>query len=250
MATDTLIQSFWSQETNPAGEHGGWWGSKSVKPQCCPLQLAVTSSTVLLWGGGVSWGNLATSFVVLCSQQWWPEDLHGIAPASLPGPGISHRGSPYPSVSVVSLLGFAGNMLCNPTQKVRGGKLRKAKRKQPGFVALFLCLECWFTVSCGHMSVLCPCPGHWAQSQLVLPLLQECSLNVFADGSDSHSLIPPFFRLSPAVSSWLQSCVHGFSELFSLHTSPFCSHLTAFRCFNVWISPTCLCIEQESFVEL
>lgn len=71
------------------------------------------------------------------------------------------------TVSVVSVLGFADNVLSNPTltatassgacqlERVRGSKLWEKEGRHPVFIALFLYLECWL-------------PGHWVQLQHLL----------------------------------------------------------------------------------
>ena len=43
---------------------------------------------------------------------------------------------------IVPVLGFADNVLCHLTLKMRGDELWEHKGRQPGSVALFLCLGC------------------------------------------------------------------------------------------------------------
>lgn len=74
---------------------------------------------------------------------------------------------------------------------------------------------------------------HWAQLQCVLRL-ERClchSLGCCMRASTQPSMLPCQLGLRP-----VQDCVWG---------SPFLSFLLAFRCLNVWTSPTCLCVEHR-----
>lgn len=64
--------------------------------------------------------------------------------------------------------GFADNVLCNPTGRVRRGELWEVKERLPGTVAFFPLSECQLPGNHGCNSVFCPYPGPWAQQQLVL----------------------------------------------------------------------------------
>ena len=78
--------------------------------------------------------------------------------------GLVRECSFYPSASVVPLLGFAGNVLCNPTQKVRGGNSGKLRESNQ---ASWFCFSVWkahvcastLTRSLGSVTVCTATPG-------------------------------------------------------------------------------------------
>lgn len=84
--------------------------------------------------------------------------------------------------------------------------------------------------------------------RLYCPLLQVCSVNLFAPSSWRECHPQPNSSLlstetTAVCSGWL-GFICGSLELFSLLTSLVRSHLPTYRWFNVWISQTCLCVEQ------
>lgn len=68
------------------------------------------------------------------------------------------------SISVVTVLWFAGNVLCSTIRRVKG-----VKGRQPGSVALFLCLQCQLPDNHGH-TCASSLPLHWSQLQLILSI--------------------------------------------------------------------------------
>lgn len=96
--------------------------------------------------------------------------------------------------------------------------------------------------------MLCPCPGLCSAEAHTICFCRNAHqifLPFLAEGIVNQNQILPFFRLSPALSSLIQGCVCGSSQVSCLLASLFCSHLPTFRCLNEWISQACLCVEQE-----
>lgn len=127
---------------NVKSEAVGWRALCQLYPfgQTCHLSLFLYWCSVWMSYLELSMEYVG-AFVALPSQQWRPADLHGL--------GISRRVSPSPweSVSLVPALGFAEDVLCNPTQREgSSGRLRKA---------LCFCREC--RMSSARQLWLCPC---------------------------------------------------------------------------------------------
>lgn len=122
--------------------------------------------------GAWQWGDVGESshlfccFALLSVPTSGP--LHCSPPPDTPPPNKFQLACQGKSDSVGPALGYPYNLLCNPTPVVKGGELWEVKGRWPGSVTLFLCLECQLPDSRGHTSVLRPCPGHWAQLQLIL----------------------------------------------------------------------------------
>ena len=99
--------------------------------------------------------------------------------------------------------------------------------------------ECRSPGNCDHSSVLPPSTGHWAQPQLVLPRLKECSLNLCFPGSwecqqqlDSSSFWPePLGELPGCELGAIGLPLWAFSALFPSHLPGW----PIFWCFNVCI---------------
>lgn len=138
------------------------------------------------------------------------------------------------------------NVLHNLTQRVKDGELWEAT----GWQGFWLCFSAW---NDNHLTTIATHPccvlSRSLGSAAVHPTYfcrnaHWISLLLPTEGSTSHNWLPPLSGLSPTMCSWLQSCVYGSSEPFSLPTSPFCSHLPTFRYFNEQISQPCSCIGQ------
>lgn len=169
VSASPFIRSPWSKETNPSGKCGGQWGCKAVKSQYCPIQPDAASSAASIYGCGLSWGTQLSPLLLFppWNGELWP--LASVSPVPPPDPGISHSvSSQGKSVSVVPVLEFADNVVCDWTYRMRRGELWKIRGRWPSSVALFLCLKCWLSDNCGYTFVLHPFPGYWAQPQLVL----------------------------------------------------------------------------------
>lgn len=128
----------------------GWVGEPGCLLRCCALPAVVTSGPPRC---------------PLCAST---------------RPGVSHRVYLSLREKVVPVLGFADNVLCNLKEVSKRGKVWEVKGKQPGLMALFLCMECWLSDNRGCTSMLCPCLGHWLSRSSYCSLLQECSLNLCA----------------------------------------------------------------------
>lgn len=117
-------------------------------------------------------------FVALPSQQWQPADLQG--------PGISRRVSPLSWECFFSTTSQVCRR-CALQPDTKGGELWD----QGGHQAPWLCFcqECQLPGNCGCAPMLCPCPAHWAQQQLVLPT--PAGMLFPAEGRASHSPFPP-----------------------------------------------------------
>ena len=95
-------------------------------------------------------------------------------------------------------------------------------------------------------NMIAPFLGLWAQLQLKLHTPSGMLTDsFFSSWLKTVSCAMGFFSPGWALLiSWLQSSVLGSSQLFFLLTCPFCSHLSTFKYFHMWISQAYLCIQQ------
>lgn len=98
---------------------------------------------------------------------------------------------------VVTVLGFADNVLRNAKPRAKGGspgRLREAR-----LCGLLLCLVCWPPDRCGSTSVLCLCPGisHSYSCPHSCRNVHQLSLLLLAEESAHHNMIPPLLCWAP-----------------------------------------------------
>lgn len=115
-----------------------------------------------------------------------------------------------------------------------------------GFVAWFLSLEWQLLDSYGHTSMLCLCRGLWAHPQLVLlsPAGMHTETLCSSQVKGAQATTAFLSSLGPAMSSWLQSCICGLSQPYSLLTSLICCTCPPLEALMDRSFQACLYIEQ------
>lgn len=130
-------------------------------------------------------------------------------------------------------------------------KLWEGEGWWPGSVALWLCFFAWQRWLPDHSCCTSAfsLPGSLGSAVYTESLRQENSFYLSAPHGCRNWLHAANWFFSsperPTVSSGL--CLWHPYLLFSFLSSPICLNSHTFRCFNVWISQMCLCVEKGIF---
>lgn len=176
------------------------------------------------WAVG-SWGKQSASLFCLPGNG----NVRSDGVPSCTNPGTDHRMHHLlreKGNSVVPVVGFAENVLWNPTPRVKGGYLWEAIRQEVS-MTLFPCLECC------HTHLLCSCPGLCVQLQLVLPIPAGLPTELFAHPSWGESQPQPY---SSPLQAGSHSEIHSPSPLLQDYVH---NYRSPFPFSHPLFDPTC-----------